>query len=301
MTTRNFLLSVLLLISGRVLGQVPEHIRSIFPEGTIFQQNIPYANDTLKKHLLDVYLPENVSGNLPLIIWIHGGAWLANDKYADMSYMTETLRSFLQKGYAVASIDYRYSSTAVFPAQIQDCIQAVQFLHDNSTKFKLDNKKFILTGFSSGGHLASLLALSANNNVSKFYPAGRKPSFRIKAVLDYYGPSELLLFYGQAIPGKDDSPIGKLLGDSPLLRPDLSKLASPVTYVDHDDPPFFIVHGERDQDVPPTQSYLLASYLDLAKVKNDLHVVKDAPHYGRMFDSEEVRNKLFLFLDEQVK
>lgn len=280
----------------------PDRIKSIFPEGTVMHQNIPYANDTLKKHLLDIYLPAKATASTPLVIWVHGGAWMLNDKYADMGYMKNTIRTIVEKGYALASIDYRHSTTAVFPAQIQDCNQAVEFLYNHAATYKLDKNKFVLMGFSAGGHLASLLALSNNQNQPGFYAGNKKPSFSIKAVLDFYGPSNFLLFYGNADPNAaDDTPVTKLLGASPLKRPDLSNTASPVTYVDKNDPPFFIVHGEKDQDVPQVQSYLLKAYLDVAHVKNELTVVKGAPHYGEMFDTEDVRTKLFAFLDSIMK
>ena len=296
------ILPIIVLFSSLTsCAQMPDFLTGVFPKGTVFHQNVPYANDTIKKHLLDIYLPANAQANTPLVIWIHGGAWMLNDKYADMGYMKNTIRSFVENGYALASIDYRHSTTAVFPAQIQDCIQGVQFLHDHAADYKLDKNRFALIGFSAGGHLASLLALSANNNVTAFYPSGKKPSFSIKAVLDFYGPSDFLMFFGLATPGDTGNPVSKLLGASPLIRPDISKLASPVTYVDKNDPPFFIVHGEKDQDVPTAQSYLLKSYLDLSQVKNELTIVKDAPHYGVMFDTDEVRVKLLAFLNTYLK
>ncbi len=295
------LVTILLLFCFRTANaQIPVHVQQMFPEGTVFHQNIPYAGDTLKKHQLDIYLPAQAKGPLALIIWVHGGAWKLNDKYADMGYMKNTIRSFLEKGYALASIDYRYSTTAIFPAQIQDCNQAVEFLYKNAATYNIDKNKLALIGFSAGGHLASLLALSANQNIPSFYVKS-KPAFRIKAVLDYYGPSDLLLAYGERNPAASNDPISTLLGASPILRPDISKLASPATYVDKNDPPFFIVHGEKDESVAPAQSYLLKSLLDLSQVKNELTVVKGAPHYGEMFDTEEIRMKLFKFLETHVK
>src|SRR5688572_12065676 len=106
----------------------PSPVQQIFPPGTITYANVPYANDTLKKHLLDIYLPPNAKDNLPLVVWIHGGAWMLNDKYADMGYMKNTIKSFIDSGYALASIDYRHSTQAIFPAQIQDCNQAIEYL-----------------------------------------------------------------------------------------------------------------------------------------------------------------------------
>lgn len=291
----------LLVASTTSVAQNKPFQKEAFPEGTVYHQNIPYANDTLRKHLLDIYLSPQVKPNAPLVIWVHGGAWNHNDKYADMGYMTNTIRAIVEKGYAFASIDYRQSSTAIFPAQIQDCNQAVEFLYRNAVRYGLDKNSFALMGFSAGGHLASLLALSANQNVTSFFAQGGKPSATIKAVVDFYGPSDLMLFFANMDPSETGTPIDQLLGASPLVRPDLSKLASPVTYVDKNDPPFFMVHGELDKDVPRTQSYLLKSYLDLAGVKNQLTIVKDAPHYGRMFDTEEVRTKLLTFLDTYLK
>ncbi|HTJ49113.1 MAG TPA: alpha/beta hydrolase [Cyclobacteriaceae bacterium] len=296
------LLSILFLLCFTFSNaQIPLSVKAAFPQGTTFYQNISYTNDTLKKHLLDIYLPTNTKLNTPLVIWVHGGAWMVNDKYADMGYMTNTIRSIIDKEYALASIDYRHSTTAPFPAQIQDCMAAVQYLYDHAASYKLDKNRIALMGFSAGGHLASLLALSVNNNVSSFYPNGKKPSFKIKAVCDFYGPSNLLMFYSNSTPENISDPIAKLLGASPLVRPDLAMQASPVTYVDKDDPPFFIVNGEKDPDVAPAQSYLLKSYLDLAHVKNELTIVKDAPHYGVMFDVDEVRLKLLQFLDNEMK
>jgi acetyl esterase/lipase len=290
----------LLLVCLNTYGQ-PDHVKTIFPKETVFHQNIPYAGDTLKKHLLDLYLPANATGSTPLLVWVHGGAWMLNDKYADMGYMTNTIRTILEKGYALASIDYRHSTTAIFPAQIQDCYQALEFLSVNAPKYKLDKNKIVLIGFSAGGHLASLLALSNNNSVPEFYPSKKKTTFKIKAVLDFYGPSDFLSMTAMGDPNMKGDPISTLLGSTPLKRPDISKLASPCTYVDKDDPPFIIVHGEKDMDVPYQQSILLQSFLNLSNVKNELVIVKDAPHYGVMFDTDEVRTKLFNFLTPILK
>ena len=226
---------------------------------------------------------------------------MLNDKYADMGYMTNTIKSIIDKGYILASIDYRHSTTAIFPAQIQDCYQAIEFLHNNASKYNLDKNKFVLFGFSAGGHLASLLALSINNNVTEFYPQKKKTNFKIKGVIDFYGPSDFLAMTAMGDPEMKGDPISTLLGSAPIKRPDVSKLASPSNYLDKDDPPFIIVHGEKDESVPYQQSVLLQSYLNLAKVKNELIIVKGAPHYGVMFDVDEVRTKLLTFLSETTK
>jgi acetyl esterase/lipase len=269
-----------------------------FPQGTILHGNVRYNNDTLPKHLLDVYLPANAKGKLPLVIFIHGGGWLSNDKYADIGYMKKTVFEIIDNGFALASIDYRFSTQAVFPAQIQDCNRAISFLYDNADKYGFDKNRFAVMGFSAGGHLASLVGLSKNNNINTFFMPGTSKSFYFKAVVDFYGPSELILF-----PGRSDekSPEALLIGAAPISRPDLAKAASPVTYVDKNDPAFLIIHGEKDELVSPNQSRLLSAWLNVAGVQNELFIVKDAPHFGVMFDSDEVRYKVMNFLRQQLK
>jgi acetyl esterase/lipase len=273
-------------------------VMGIFPEGTVLHGDIRYASDTIQKHLLDIYLPADAQGKLPLVIFVHGGAWLSNDKYADMGYMTQTVADIIKNGFALASIDYRFSTQAVFPAQIQDCNLAVSFLYDHADQYGFDRDRFAIMGFSAGGHLASMVGLSKNNNVESFFMPGTSKSFSLKAVVDFYGPAELILF-----PGADDerSPEGLLIGAAPLDRPDLARTASPVTYVDENDPPFLIIHGEKDELVSDRQSRLLSSWLNVAGVQNELVIVKDAPHYGSMFDVDQVREKVISFLTENMK
>lgn len=273
--------------------ELPERIKSIFPEGTIAHQNIPYAGDTLKKHLLDIYLPPNAEGKLPLVVWVHGGGWISNDKYADMGYMRNTVKGFIEEGYALASIDYRFATDAPMPAQMHDCYQALEYLYQHAKEYNLDKKKIVLAGFSAGGHLAILVGLSVNDKVLDFYPDGKPTKFKIEGVLDFYGPSALDL-----LRGKDDlqSPEGLLVGATFSDRPDLWRAASPVTYVDKNDPPFLIVHGEQDNTVPNEQSKVLSSRLTEAGVDNELVIVPGAPHFGNMFDQEWIQQSVFSFL-----
>jgi acetyl esterase/lipase len=290
-------LLVLVLTSGYGLSQTNPVIGA-FPEGTILHGNIKYNEGTHQKHLLDIYLPAKTTGKLPLVIFIHGGGWLSNDKYADMGYMKKTVAEIISSGYALASIDYRFSTQAVFPAQMQDCNSAISFLYDNADKYGFDKTRFAVMGFSAGGHLASLVGLSKNNDISAFFAPATSKLFSFRAVIDFYGPAELILF-----PGSNDekSPEALLIGAAPLNRPDLAKAASPVTYVDKNDPPFLIIHGEKDELVSPNQSRLLSAWLSVAGVQNELIIVKDAPHFGAMFDSDEVRYKVMNFLRTHLK
>ena len=284
-------------------AQINLRVQHIFPEGTVTYANIPYAGDTLQKHLLDIYLPPNSVKNTPLVVWIHGGAWMLNDKYADMSYMQQTIKSFINSGYALASIDYRYSTTAVFPAQIRDCNEAVEFLYQHAAKYHLDKNRIAVIGFSAGGHLASLMALSNNNDVKEFYPGSKKINFKIRCAFDFYGPSDLVMLATDPDTSinNERNPVAILLGAMPVDRPDLARIASPVTYVDKNDPPFLIVQGEKDQSVPNTESKILSSWLTLAGVPNKLIIVPGAPHYGVMYDAGYIREDIFKYLAKYMK
>ena len=292
---KKFIIYFCLLNPAVILAQSNPNIH-FFPTGTVLKENLPYNNDAHQKHLLDLYLPKNANGKIPLVVLIHGGAWLSNDKYADMGYMTKTMAAIVDAGYAIASIDYRFSTEANFPANLQDCNRAISFLYDNADKYGLDISRFAVMGFSAGGHLANMVGLTKNNHVSDFFMKGSSSAFNIKAVVDYYGPAELVLF-----PTSNDpkSPEGLLLGAAPLARPDLAKIASPITYVDKNDPPFLIIQGEKDESVDPKQSKLLSAWLTVKGVQNELIIVKDAPHYGVMFDVDEIRMKVLDFLKRQ--
>ncbi len=285
-------------LANVAFSQTSNPVLKLFPQGTVLHGNIPYNNDTLKKHLLDIYLPENAKEKIPFVVFIHGGGWLVNDKYADIGYMGNTVSALINNGIAVASIDYRFASQARFPALIQDCNQALGFLCKNAEKYGLDKNRIAIMGFSAGGHLASLQGLANNNKVAGFFMGDTVQEYAIKAVVDYYGPSELTSLGSSEDP---KAPEAILLGASPVSRPDLARIASPVTYVDKNDPPFLIFHGEKDNIVTNRQSKLLSGWLTANGVKNELIIVKDAPHFGKMYDTEEFKDKVIAFLKDALK
>ena len=298
---RGFLtLVIAMVICSFTIAQPPSgsQVQARLPKGTIIHGNIPYNNDTLEKHLLDIYLPADSKGKLPFVVFIHGGGWIGNDKYADIGYMPNTIAAMLNQGIAVASIDYRFAMQAVFPAILQDCNKAASFLYDNADKYSLDKNRIALMGFSAGGHLAALMGTSQNNEVSNLYFPNTYRPFQYKAVVDFYGPVDLVL-----LPGNEDekSPEALLIGATPLERPDLAKAASQITYLDKNDPPFLIFHGEKDTMVSNKQSKLFSAWLNYYGVKNELTIVKDAPHFGAMYDVDEIRNKVIAFLTQHLK
>jgi dipeptidyl aminopeptidase/acylaminoacyl peptidase len=145
-----------------------------------------------------------------------------------------------------------------------------------------------------------LLGLSNNQKVNDFYADGKMPHFKIRVVLDFYGPADFFTLQGNDNndPG---NPVTLLLGGMVANKPALAKKASPVTYIDKNDPPFLIVQGEKDESVNPAQSILLSAHLKDAGVKNELIIIPGAPHYGVMFDAADIRMKVFGFLNEYLK
>lgn len=297
--------TILLLFScmNVLRAEIPVSIKNILPEGTSLHSDLAYAADTLTRHMLDLYMPPHAGNTVPLLVWIHGGGWTAGNKYGDMDYMKTAIKAILENGYAIASIEYRYSTTAIFPAQIQDCNQAMEFLYENAGKYGLDNGRFGVIGFSAGGYLAALIATSNNKEMKAFYPDKKRPHFKIRAAIDFYGPTDFIARIGsmKLEEGNDKSTSTMLLGAQPLSRPDLAKMASPTTYVDKADPPFLIFHGDKDQTVPITLSKLLDSYLKLANVPSEFVIVRGAGHGGEAFGSEDIKDKILVFLNKYLK
>ena len=293
---KNAIIMVCILFAVTVYSQ-SNPVISLFPEGSVLYGNISYNDNSHEKHLLDIYLPANAKEKVPVLFFIHGGGWLSNDKYADMNYMKETVKEVVENGFALVSIDYRFSTEALFPAQIQDCNKAISYIYDNADKYGIDNDKFAVMGFSAGGHLACMVGLSKNNNIDDFFSERTNRNFNINAVVDFYGPTELILFPG----GNDEkSPEAILIGATTVERPDLAKFASPNTYVDKNDPPFLIIHGEKDNLVDVKHSQVLRSWLTINDIPNELIIVEGAPHFGPMFDADFIRAKVISFLKEHL-
>ena len=186
----------------------------------------------------------------PVIVWVHGGGWCNHD--LDRNYRPELeLLRYVSRGYIVASIDYRLSDQAPFPAQIQDCKCAIRYLRANAEKWNLDPDRIGVWGESAGGHLVDLLG--AAEDVPEFEGNGgwQGYSSRVSAVCTWYSPADLT---GTAI-AQDDGTVNLLVGNpAPDKLPEALRLASPVTYLHPGMPPFLVMHGNADELVPFAQS-----------------------------------------------
>jgi len=239
-------------------------------------RDLEYGEASGRAMLLDLYLPEKADKPLPLIVWIHGGAWMAGSKDDPSPALRST-----RDGYAVAQVGYRLSQEAMFPAQIHDCKAAVRWLRANAAKYNLDPNKFVAWGGSAGGHLVALLGTSGGVAELEGNVNDLKESSRVQAVVDWFGPTDFL-HIGEAESdlqhNAPDSPESKLIGGALLENKDKAAKASPITYVLKDAPPFLIMHGDRDRTVPFNQSELLYAALKKAGVDVTFVPMKGAGH-----------------------
>lgn len=268
------------------------------PSNASILKDIPYRTIGDKTLCLDLYRPEQASGKLPVIVWIHGGAWMAGSK----SQCLPERMGFVRKGFAVASVDYRLSDAATFPAQIEDCKAAIRWLRAHAEDYNLDTKRFAAWGDSAGGHLVGLLGTTGD---IRDFDSGEylDQSSAVQVVCNYYGPSDFAAFV--TTPGYEDhagpqSPESLLIGGRVQDKPEEAKRASPTTYASKGDAPMLLVHGDQDPVVPVGQSKLLYEALKNAGVPTELVTLNDAGHGGPQFQTPELISQIEAFLKSHL-
>ncbi len=246
-------------------------------------RDLVYAMPEGSPQRLDLYLPQEIERPLPVIIWIHGGGW----RFGSRHLAPDLSRYFAERGFAMASIDYRLSSEATFPAQIHDVKAAIRWVRAVADQYGLDGEHIALWGSSAGGHLAALAGTTGSGTLEGESIEHAEQSSDVQAVVDGYGPTDFLQQDEhrdptgapsddpesiQLSPGKrsadPDSFESLLLGAPIQTRLDLVQQANPITYVRSGMPPFLILHGLSDTAVPAHQSELL--YEALAAAGNDV-------------------------------
>lgn len=240
-----------------------------------WMRDIVYARVGDRELLLDLYLPETSPGPLPVISWIHGGAFRVGSKD------NPPAARMADRGYAVASIGYRLSQEAIFPAQIHDCKAAVRWLRANADQYNLDPNRVGAWGSSAGGYLVALLGTTGNVDSLEGQEGNQEYSSQVQAVCNFFGPSDFLRmddFPGTMCHNASDSPESQLIGGPIQENQEKVAKGNPITYVSQDAPPFLIVHGEQDMLVPYNQSESLYRALREAGVDVTLHPVEGAGH-----------------------
>lgn len=274
--------------------------RALIPENTRTYRDIPYILDGNNRHTLDLYLPDTTKYEkpYPLVIWIHGGGWQKGTK--DLFGKQTTL---LKQGFAMASINYRLTREKQFPVQVHDARAAIRYLRKYAAQYGLDATKFGLWGSSAGGHLVSLIGTTNGIQELEGDLGVTDVSSEVQAVCDWFGPSDLNQMNVSSTDKskgakQNTEPIVKFLGGSFAEKQEEAKMASPIQYVSKDDPPFLIMHGEKDPLVPIEQSELFYQALQKANVDSEYIVVKDGVH--SFFIGKEEHERIAKFFKNKL-
>lgn len=288
--TRYLRLSLAILIALAVCvpalaQQVPADVEVI--------RDVEYGKGGGVSLKLDIIRPTTQPKDpMPVVVFIHGGGWSAGDKEGGIQHLTPLAR----KGYFTATINYRLTGIAPFPAQIEDCKCAIRWMRAHAKQYNADPRRIGVWGGSAGGHLVALLGTSAG--VRELEGTGGWPGYssRVQAVCDWFGPTDFL-YWAEEVTKKGidiaklenevaGGAISKLFGGPFSSKQDLARQASPITYVSKDDPPFLIMHGDQDNLVPPSQSQVFHDALKKAGVDSTLKILEGAGHgFGPKYEA----------------
>ncbi len=260
------------------------------------EKNVAYlAPERTEK--ADLYLPANAPAGTrrPAVVIIHGGGWTGGDKGAGREINIGT--NLALNGYVGLSINYVLASTnkavskATWPQNLHDCMTAVRWLRKHAERLQVDPERIGVIGGSAGGHLAAMLAVVGDKD--GLDPQGPYGEFscRVQCAVDLYGPADL-----------SDRPHLTMLGKTREEAPELYRAASPITYVDKNDPPILIMHGTADKTVDIAQSKLFATKLKEAGARHELVIVEGAPHTFHLQPKQaDLRPKVLGFFDQNLK
>jgi len=248
------------------------------------KKDILYARVAETDLKLDLHLPPKTQTG-PLIVWIHGGAWRSGSK--NEMPLTDLVRD----GCAAASVEYRLSTAAKFPAQVHDIKAAIRFLRSHARELQINADKIIVAGSSAGGHLAALVGVTnGNSDLEGDVANERGQSSSVQGIISFFGGSNLTTILAQSTPHGLDVRVPALellLGGQPEQKAELARLASPVFHVDKNDPPLLLFHGDQDPQMPVNQALELNGKYQEAGCKVRLEIVHGAGHGGKAFYDEK--------------
>ncbi len=312
LSTSAMLLSALALGDDKAIQATPNKAATPaapqvkLPPGVKMERDISYVPNGDAAQKLDLYLPEKPAERpLPLIVHIHGGGWMGGNKFPC------PFVGMVGKGYVVASVEYRFSQKAKFPAQIQDCQAAIRWLRANSKQHHIDSEHVGVVGGSAGGHLSALVGTAGGKKA--FAPIGgnEDQSDRVQAVCDIYGPANFSTVMQQAADDKNirnifqfnspKDPYSQLIGVSLEGNQEKTDAVSPVHYVSQDSPPMLILHGTHDALVPYAQSEEFAAALKAKGVEVWLQTLPGSGHGGGGFGKPAIIALTQNFFDRHLK
>ncbi|MFT4692887.1 MAG: acetyl esterase/lipase [Limisphaerales bacterium] len=267
------------------------------PKTTPTHRDIEYARVGEHSLRLDLYLPKQAD-RARLLVWIHGGAWRAGSK-ARMP-----VAALLKEGFAIASVDYRLSPVARFPANVHDVKAAIRWLRAKAGGYGYDASKVSIAGASAGGHLVAIVGVSNGHPELEGTVGGHlDESSDVQAIVSFYGASNLTTILNQSTPhglSVRVPALDLLLGGHPDKHPEIARLASPVFHVEKSDPPLLLIHGDQDPQMPINQSHELhGRYLD-AGLPVEFEVIHGGRHGGAEFYDENRIALVKKFLDKHL-
>ena len=270
-------------------------------------KDVNYAGDDQAFHTCDIYLPKQEKESYPVVIHIYGSAWFSNSSKG-MADLGTIVKALLDAGYAVVCPNHRSSMDAKWPAQINDIRAVIRFVRGEAAKYKFDTSFIATSGFSSGGHLSSTAATTSGMKTAKVgtveidlegsLGAYTSESSTVNAACDWSGPVDLTAMdCGEGMKMGENSPEDVLLNSKLDKEPDKYLSLSATNYVDPDDPPVIIFHGEKDNVVPCCQGKKFFELLKAAGVKTEATFVPEGGHGMGMY-SEENLQKMVSFLND---
>jgi acetyl esterase/lipase len=274
------------------------------PPEVVTEKNIVYGKGADEELKLDFARPKG-DGPFPLVVCIHGGAWMAGNRAAHLG----TIKMLAENGYAAATVQYRLAPKYQFPAQVEDVKCAVRFLRANAKKYNLDPMKVAALGDSAGGHLSLLLGMMNPEDGLEGKGGSPEQSSKVQAVVNYYGPTEFATWAptkaGDAmlrlgLQRDGDGILKGWLGTSDR-KAEVMKKASPLTYVDSKDPPVLTFQGTLDPLVQPQQAKVLHEALKKAGVPEQLEILENAAHGWGGKLKEKTDKQTVEFLDKHLK
>ncbi|MEZ6045928.1 MAG: alpha/beta hydrolase [Planctomycetaceae bacterium] len=258
--------------------------------------DLEYANVDGQSLQLDLHMPQGVK-NPKLVVWVHGGGWKQGSrKSTKIPWVPE-------EGYAMASISYRFTDKAIFPAQIHDCKGAVRWLRAHADEYGYQADKILIAGSSAGGMLVALMGTSGDVPELEGDVGGNlDQSSRVQAVIDFFGATdfELRLRTQPEHVNPSDSGVYKLLGGTIGDKLELARQASAVTHISKDDPPLLVLHGTEDKTVPFNQSERIVEVYQEAGLPVEFIPLEGAGHGGDAFASPEVQEQITKFIRKNL-
>ncbi len=303
--TSTFVCMTIVITSGTGTAQEsrpPQREGRNIPEDVRVLRDVVFGTGGGRELTMHIVLPKAKSdAPMPAYVWVHGGGWQGGTKDGGVRQVLPLVR----EGFVGATIEYRLTGEAPFPAQIEDCKCAIRYLRAHAEKYNIDPKRIAVGGSSAGGHLVALLGTSGGVMELEGTGGWADHSSAVQAVVDLYGPTDFKAFVttvGYEGHNRNGSPESKLLGGGEVLSNEGGiKRVNPITYVDKADPPFLIIHGTDDRTVPLNQSEAMHEALKSVDVESTLHVIEGAGHGGPAFSKPEIRNLQREFLLKHMK